>query len=1792
MSNISLTSNIANIVVTNTPSNISVTDTSTNVTISNIVTATTSVAVTSTQSNVIVSATSKADVVDVRTALSATTTAGSFGSLTYSNTTGIFNLSGPFNSDIRAAISGTSPIGFNQSTGVISIDSSAVFSGKTTDDLAEGSTNLYYTTARSNSAIAAYQGSIDTPGNISGNVFTGNTVIAGASNITDMVGTNLTVTSATINGALSIDTLATGNITITEPLRPNITLKATDGSFGPTEANIYLNPSSNGLVIGGSLVVGSSNDTLKADKILPASSPASLTLTNYNDTANILLGDTVSGALNNAWVQGGNVNILSRVSGGGAVYLGSNLDAQSFKVESAGNIVTMFDTNNSVNVIRYPNIKVTEIRGSGGTGVPHSADLAIYNYRKSIHGANVTPSNITGQSNIHLGTVNEAWFKGFNVNNYAGRMLISNSSTFGSTFSSLPGTGVRALTLHYNEYDLTGNLPYLQMSATDGSWTSTSGTNGIQVTSGGYVLNTQSEFTGTQSIEGNIHTVGLLTSNANISTIGTFSAGNSATQTHTFTGNVDITGNIEVSGNLNYRNVEDLYVRDQTITLNANATTDATIEIIANRPQSTYDAKLVWNEPSETWTFMNGDNVFQDMLTVSQTRGLVSVTSASASGGGSLAYDNSSGVFTFAPAVPGISLTDISISTNTPSGNGALAYNNSTGAFTFTPADVPNNTDELSEGSTNQYFTTARANSAIDGYVSGGYGITYSSGAISLTNSEVQAQANIAIGNNSTSDLSEGTNLYYTTARANTNIANGLGNFASNIVSTANITGSYLLGNGSQLTGITADFSGKTTSDLPEGTNLYFTNTRADARVNAVLPNTDSLSEGSTNLYYTTARANTAIAAYTGGLTNLTGNVNTTGNISCGNIAISSKQILDLNSITSKADNDKFTFKALLGGDNTSTIAGNITSDGYEVIIDGNHTYDSAGNIAQSGTNNLNGYAVSGAFVKGSPIFTLTGVTQLKNVYNSAGNIDGTNNNVSLTGDMVANMIPDQNYAAYAVGGDQYPLPRGTRVASANTTAIVFTESALANVTAANATNDATQGPFAIMHGAYDSKNGQIMSFLSQDDAVADGTVISSFNPAQFPITTLTNVGGGSGTGIEDGNTLTMNLNAVTIPVGTAVTMANVTGTGATNVNGVTFYVLRDVNGDGYNYTLATDAGLTTAASAVTLGIDVSGSFPSATQNGDITYTVAQSTATISKARLYLKDAYGYPATGPTENDFAYTVGSASDYNVDLTAASTSFRGRTSLEAPKQTLKAPIGLTIGGNATMSNRGDSDSFTNFGIAQVWDGTLDYGNLYAGSSNTSLIPQMLFKTYTDKTFSDSVSGMGRGGPRILFASSTGNIDTDEFDKYPRASQELGRLTFWGPTKTFGETMSTVNPPGFISATAQSDWDSTNKLDMHFAANGDGANNSDIFLSYTNGKVIIGSGTDGSSKQAIHFAPAITTTTGNAAQAYATLGHTWANVNYANVSASTGSKLTVTQGGAGSTTDGDLAISIDRDYIAGSTALTINAAGDGGILSEQLAGIGSNAQVCVTTTTSSADIVNGAAVTLSGVTGTGSAGLNGQTFYIGAGTTYFDGGGANKDSFSLWEDAGLTNPLLTTEISMVAFIGSGTATITTTGTSAREWQFKLDQSSEDLKLYNNGVLHSSFKDSNSEFNTQNAVVTGTLTPTKTVLKQFNETVVALGNQTGNIAAQAAFNGANASIFTLTATDAITISQIPNADAGSSYTIKITQDGTGSRALTSTFKFAGGDKTLSTAAASIDVINVVYDGTDYLATLSKAYS
>jgi hypothetical protein len=107
---------------------------------------------------------------------------------------------------------------------------------------------------------------------------------------------------------------------------------------------------------------------------------------------------------------------------------------------------------------------------------------------------------------------------------------------------------------------------------------------------------------------------------------------------------------------------------------------------------------------------------------------------------------------------------------------------------------------------------------------------------------------------------------------------------------------------------------------------------------------------------------------------------------------------------------------------------------------------------------------------------------------------------------------------------------------------------------------------------------------------------------------------------------------------------------------------------------------------------------------------------------------------------------------------------------------------------------------------------------------------------------------------------------------------------------------------------------------------------------------------------------------------------------------------------------------------------------------------------------------------------------------------------------------------------------------------------------------------------------------------LLKFNEKVVSVGNSTANLSAVLDAN--SGSIFQVTANVNTTMNTIPNAVAGTSATIIITQDATGSRTLTSSMKFAGATKTLSTAASSIDIISVFYDGTTYYASLTKGYA
>lgn len=307
------------------------------------------------------------------------------------------------------------------------------------------------------------------------------------------------------------------------------------------------------------------------------------------------------------------------------------------------------------------------------------------------------------------------------------------------------------------------------------------------------------------------------------------------------------------------------------------------------------------------------------------------------------------------------------VSVPTPSNGEVLTY--STGVWgsaviPSAPVDSVNgqtgvvslDTDNISEGSSNLYYTDARVNSVINATnignladisisgVANGQVLIYNSATSNWENgavpsapvSSVNSQTGVVVLD--TDDISEGTNnLYYTEARFDASLggattdelSEGASNLyftdarasaASPVQSVNSATGTVVLttsdiAEGSNLYYTTARFDsafgGKTTTDLTEGTNLYFTNARADARIaatnigglndvtiasildnqvlvydsasslwkNEALPSapvdsvngatgvvvldTDDISEGASNKYYATSLFNTDLATKT-----------------------------------------------------------------------------------------------------------------------------------------------------------------------------------------------------------------------------------------------------------------------------------------------------------------------------------------------------------------------------------------------------------------------------------------------------------------------------------------------------------------------------------------------------------------------------------------------------------------------------------------------------------------------------------------------------------------------------------------------------------------------------------------------------------------------------------------------------------------------------------------------------------------------------------------------------------------
>lgn len=181
--------------------------------------------------------------------------------------------------------------------------------------------------------------------------------------------------------------------------------------------------------------------------------------------------------------------------------------------------------------------------------------------------------------------------------------------------------------------------------------------------------------------------------------------------------------------------------------------------------------------------------------------------------------------------------------------------------------------DDISEGSTNLYYTQTRFDSAFSAKSTSdldeGANLYYT-----------QTRFDLAFDDKDSDDLAEGTiNLYYTDARVSANAdviantakvsADGSINTHSDVdtVTIVPITNYVLTWNGINWVPAASytsadfdtDFNIKTTDDLFEGpTNLYYTEARFDSAFGA--KSTSDLSEG-VNLYFTDARAESAILA-------------------------------------------------------------------------------------------------------------------------------------------------------------------------------------------------------------------------------------------------------------------------------------------------------------------------------------------------------------------------------------------------------------------------------------------------------------------------------------------------------------------------------------------------------------------------------------------------------------------------------------------------------------------------------------------------------------------------------------------------------------------------------------------------------------------------------------------------------------------------------------------------------------------------------------------------------------------
>ena len=257
-------------------------------------------------------------------------------------------------------------------------------------------------------------------------------------------------------------------------------------------------------------------------------------------------------------------------------------------------------------------------------------------------------------------------------------------------------------------------------------------------------------------------------------------------------------------------------------------------------------------------------------------------------------------------------------------------------AYIASQLSTQDNTDELTEGSTNLFFTNERVDDRVNALIVGGSNITatYDDAAGTLTIAGAAGYTtssfNTDLAAKTTDNITEGSsNLYYTNTRADARIAAASIGALSDVNTSGAANGKILKYNGSAW--VIADDAGGPTD-------------------------TDGLSEGSSNLYYTTARANSAIdarvdASFINNLTIVADTATTLANArTISGVAFDGSQNITLNTSGITENTNLYYTDArvqtYLGGGSTTnivtsgniTVGGNLTVNGTTTTISTTNT--------------------------------------------------------------------------------------------------------------------------------------------------------------------------------------------------------------------------------------------------------------------------------------------------------------------------------------------------------------------------------------------------------------------------------------------------------------------------------------------------------------------------------------------------------------------------------------------------------------------------------------------------------------------------------------------------------------------------------------------------------------------------------------------------------------------------------------------------------------------------------------